>query len=198
MKQLAILLSGRGSNFQAIADRIDRGELAARIAVVVSDLETAPGLALAAQRGLTTRFLPSRGVSRDTYAAQLIDALAPFAVDLVCLAGFMRLLGAPFVRAYRGRILNIHPSLLPAFPGLHAQRQALEYGVKVTGCTVHLVDEGLDTGPILMQTAVPVRPDDTEETLSQRILEQEHQLYARAIARVLEAPVSIQGRRTLL
>ena len=198
MKRLAVLLSGRGSNLVAIADRAASGELPAIVAVAVSDVASAAGLEAAAARGIPRLVVPSQGVARDTYAEQLLKALAPYQVDLVCLAGFMRLLGKPFIRAYEGRILNIHPSLLPAFPGLHAPRQALEYGVKISGCTVHFVDEGLDSGPIVMQAAVPVLPDDTEETLSQRILEQEHIIYSQAIARVLAGPVAKRGRRTLI
>jgi phosphoribosylglycinamide formyltransferase-1 len=195
---IAILLSGRGSNYQAIAARIGEGKLAAKIGVVVSDVAAAPGLAIAAARGDETRVLPARGLDRVEFAERLIELLAPYRPDLICLAGFMRLLGAPFIQAYKGRIVNIHPSLLPSFPGLHAQRQALEYGVKVTGCTVHLVDEGLDSGPILMQAAVPVLEEDTEESLSRRILEQEHIIYSQAIGRLAGGPLRIEGRRTHL
>jgi phosphoribosylglycinamide formyltransferase-1 len=185
-RKLAILLSGRGSNFLAIHEAIVRGDLRAEIGCVVSNVPEAPGLTRARELGLRSLCLPSRGVDRAEYDRRLVDTLREFDPALVCLAGFMRVLSSEFVRAYRGRILNIHPALLPSFPGLHAQRQALERGVRITGCTVHLVDEGVDTGPILMQRAVAVLDGDTEETLSARILEQEHDLYWRAIALVLD------------
>ena len=183
--QLAILLSGRGSNFIAIHEAIRRGDLKAEIGCVVSNVPEAAGLARARDFGLTAISLPSRGIERAEYDRLLLETLRPCAPDLVCLAGFMRVLSPVFLAEYRGRVLNIHPALLPSFPGLHAQRQALDYGVKVTGCTVHLVDEGVDTGPILLQRAVPVLEGDTEESLSARILEQEHDLYWRAISLVL-------------
>ena len=183
--KLAILLSGRGSNFVAIHEAIRRGDLEAEICCVVSNVPEAAGLARARDFGLTALLLPSRGIERTEYDRLLLGALRPCAPDLVCLAGFMRVLSPVFLAEYRNRVLNIHPALLPSFPGLHAQRQALDYGVKVTGCTVHLVDEGVDTGPILLQRAVPVLEGDTEESLSGRILEQEHDLYWRAIALVL-------------
>ena len=185
-RKLAILLSGRGSNFLAIHEAIVRGDLRAEIGCVVSNVPEAPGLIRAHELGLRSLCLPSRGVDRAEYDRRLVDTLREFDPALVCLAGFMRVLSSEFVRAYRGRILNIHPALLPSFPGLHAQRQALERGVRITGCTVHQVDEGVDTGPILMQRAVAVLDGDTEETLSARILEQEHDLYWRAIALVLD------------
>jgi phosphoribosylglycinamide formyltransferase-1 len=185
-RKLAILLSGRGSNFLAIHEAIVRGDLRAEIACVVSNVAEAAGLMRARELGLVSVCLPSRGIERGEYDRRLLETLRVFDPALVCLAGFMRVLSPEFVRAYRGRILNIHPALLPSFPGLHAQRQALERGVRVTGCTVHLVDEGVDTGPILMQRAVTVLEGDTEETLSARILEQEHDLYWRAIALVLD------------
>jgi phosphoribosylglycinamide formyltransferase-1 len=185
-RRLAILLSGRGSNFLAIHEAIVRGDLRAEIGCVVSNVPEAPGSIRARELGLRSICLPSRGVERAEYDRRLLNALREFDPALVCLAGFMRVLSSEFVRAYRGRILNIHPALLPSFPGLHAQRQALERGVRITGCTVHLVDEGVDTGPILMQRAVAVLDGDTEETLSARILEQEHDQYWRAIALVLE------------
>jgi phosphoribosylglycinamide formyltransferase-1 len=185
-RRLAVLLSGRGSNFLAIHDAIARGALHAEIACVISNVAEAAGLARACKLGLTGLLLPSRGVERVEYDRQLRAALAPFQPALVVLAGFMRVLSPAFIEAYRGRILNIHPALLPSFPGLHAQRQALAYGVRITGCTVHLVDEGVDTGRILMQRAVEVRADDTEATLSARILEQEHDVYWRAIGQVLD------------
>ncbi len=185
-RRLAILLSGRGSNFIAIHEAIERGDLRAAICCVISNVEEAAGLARARELGLQTLCLPSRGVDRSEYDRQLLTALAPFAPRLICLAGFMRVLSPVFVSAYRGRILNIHPALLPSFPGMHAQRQALDYGVRITGCTVHLVDEGVDTGRILMQRAVAVEDGDTEESLSARILQQEHDVYWRAIAMRLD------------
>ena len=185
-RKLAILLSGRGSNFLAIHEAIVRGDLRAEIGCVFSNVPEAPGLIRARELGLRSICLPSRGVDRAEYDRRLVDTLREFDPALVCLAGFMRVLSSEFVRAYHGRILNIHPALLPSFPGLHAQRQALERGVRITGCTVHQVDEGVDTGPILMQRAVAVLDGDTEETLSARILEQEHDLYWRAIALVLD------------
>jgi phosphoribosylglycinamide formyltransferase-1 len=197
MKRVGILLSGRGSNFEAIARQIDDGKLRAEIAVVVSNVEAAPGLKRARERGLDVFFANSKDLSREAFDRQVIHVLEEKRVDLVCLAGFMRLLSASFIRAFRNRILNIHPSLLPAFPGLDAQRQALAYGVKVSGCTVHFVDEGLDSGPIIFQAVVPVLDGDTEESLSARILEQEHQIYPRAIQQVLDGQIRIDGRRAL-
>ena len=185
-RRLAILLSGRGSNFVAIHEAIQRGDLKAEVCCVVSNVAEAPGLAKARDFGLTAICLPSRGIERSEYDRQLVETLRPFKPALVCLAGFMRVLTPGFLREYPGRVLNIHPALLPSFPGLHGQRQALQHGVKVSGCTVHLVDEGVDTGPILLQKAVEVLDGDTEETLSARILEQEHRLYWRAIALVLD------------
>ncbi len=185
-RRLAILLSGRGSNFLAIQDAIRRGDLDAEICCVVANVPEAAGLTHARASGLPALCIPSKGVDRTEYDRRLVEALAPYDPALVCLAGFMRILTPAFLDAYRGRVLNIHPALLPSFPGMHAQRQALEYGVRVTGCTVHLVDEGMDTGKVLMQRAVEVLDGDTEETLSARILKQEHQLYWRAIAMVLD------------
>ena len=192
---LAILLSGRGSNFAAIHAAISKGLLRAEIRCVVSDREDAGGLERARSLGLTALYLPSFGSGRAAYDRLLVEKLEPYAPRLVCLAGFMRILGPEFLRRYPGRVLNIHPALLPAFPGLHAQRQALEYGVKVSGCTVHLVDEGVDTGPILLQRAVEVRDDDTEESLSARILAEEHDVYWRAVALALDGRVRLEGRR---
>jgi len=185
-RKIAILLSGRGSNFLAIHDAIGRGDLNAGICCVVSNVPDAAGLAKAREFGLNAVSLPSRGIERTGYDRLLLATLRPFSPTLVCLAGFMRILSPEFLREYAGRVMNIHPALLPSFPGLHAQRQALQYGVKVSGCTVHLVDEGVDTGPILLQRAVEVLEGDTEETLSARILKQEHDLYWRAIAMVLD------------
>ena len=184
-RKLAILLSGRGSNFAALYEAIGRGDLDAEICCVVSNVPDAPGLSRAREFGLPAISLPSRGVDRAAYDRRLAESLRPFDPALVCLAGFMRILTPEFLREYRGRVLNIHPALLPSFPGLHAQRQALEHGVKVSGCTVHLVDEGVDTGPILLQRAVTVFEGDTEEALSDRILMEEHQLYWRAVSLVL-------------
>ena len=197
MKRIGILLSGRGSNFEAIARQIDDGKLSAEIAVVVSNVESAPGLRRARERGLNVFFASSKGLGREAFDRQVIHVLEETRVDLVCLAGFMRLLSPSFIQAFRNRILNIHPSLLPAFPGLDAQRQALEYGVKVSGCTVHFVDEGLDSGPIVLQAVVPVLDGDTEESLSTRILAQEHQIYPEAIQYVLDGQIRINGRRAL-
>jgi len=196
-RNLAILLSGRGSNFLAIHDAIKRGDLQASICCVISNIEHAPGLARARALRLNGMFLPSKGVGRLEYDRLLLETLRPYHPAVVCLAGFMRVLTPEFVREYERRIVNIHPALLPAFPGLHAQRQALEYGVKISGCTVHLVDEGVDTGPILLQKAVDVRDEDTEESLSTRILEQEHQIYWRAIALVLDGNIQREGRRII-
>ena len=198
MKRLAILLSGRGSNFEAIANNVASGAIEASIAVVISNRPEARGLEIARQRGLDTLVLPSKGMDREAYDRRLIDGLRPFQPDLICLAGFMRLLSAAFVREFPNRILNIHPSLLPAFSGLDAQHQALAYGVKVTGCTVHFVDEYLDAGPILLQAAVPVHDRDTEETLSARILEEEHRIYSEAIRIALSGRYSIEGRRVIV
>ena len=184
-RRLAVLLSGRGSNFVAIREAILRGDLNAEICCVVGNVPEAEGLERAREFGLTALSLPSRGVPPADYDRMLVKAVRAFDPALVCLAGFMRIVGPEMLNAYPSRILNIHPSLLPSFPGLHAQRQALEYGVKISGCTVHLADAGVDTGPILLQRAVEVRDGDTEETLSARILEQEHQLYWRAVALVL-------------
>ena len=197
MKRLGILLSGRGSNFEAIADSVAAGKIDAEIAVVISNRPEARGLAVARERGLPAVAIPSKGLDREIYDTMLIEELRRRAVDLVCLAGFMRLLSARFVRAFPQRVLNIHPSLLPAFPGLDAQHQALEHGVKITGCTVHFVDEYLDAGPILVQAAVPVLDDDTIDSLSLRILKEEHRIYSEAISLVLSGKWRIQGRRVV-
>jgi phosphoribosylglycinamide formyltransferase 1 len=198
MKRLGILLSGRGSNFEAIAQHIDCGKLEAQIAVVISNVENAPGLQKASQRGLATFSLSSKGLSREEFDRRMSVVLQEKRVDLVCLAGFMRLLSPFFIQAFRHRILNIHPSLLPAFPGLDAQRQALEYGVKYSGCTVHFVDEGLDSGPIILQAPVPVLDSDTDEALSARILKEEHRLYSLAIQLVIDGKIRIEGRRVVM
>jgi phosphoribosylglycinamide formyltransferase 1 len=198
MKRLGILLSGRGSNFEAIADNIAAGNLDAEIAVVIANRPEARGLEVARQRGLPTVCLPSKGLDREVYDRQLVDELKRSQVELVCLAGFMRLLSAHFVREFPQRILNIHPSLLPAFPGLDAQYQALQHGVKITGCTVHFVDECLDAGPILIQAAVPVLDEDTVESLSARILKEEHRIYSEAIRIVLSGAYRVENRRVLV
>ena len=193
--RLGILISGRGSNFEAISNQIALRKLDAEIAIVISNRASAPGLEIARQRGIPMRVIPSQGLEREAYDRLLIDELRTHEVELVCLAGFMRLLSADFVRAFPNRMLNIHPSLLPAFPGLDAQRQALDHGVKITGCTVHFVDEFLDSGPILVQAAVPVLDDDTVEALSARILKQEHLIYPKAIQYMVDDRVTIDGRR---
>ena len=197
MKNLGILLSGRGSNFEAIARNVQAGKIPARIAVVISNREDAPGLARACEMGLYTRCILSRGREREAFDRDVVETLRKFEVDLVCLAGFMRILSPWFVRQFAQRILNIHPALLPAFAGADAQKQALEYGVKFTGCTVHIVDEGVDTGPIVCQAVVPVRDDDTVETLSARILKEEHRIYSEAIGLLLEGRVQVSGRRVV-
>jgi phosphoribosylglycinamide formyltransferase-1 len=197
-QRIGVLLSGRGSNFEALADQIAAGRIpGAEIAIVISNREDAPGLARAAARGIATRAIPSKGLPREAYDTLVVAELRKVNVDLVCLAGFMRLLSPYFVAAFPRRILNIHPSLLPSFPGLEAQRQALEYGVKFSGCTVHMVDENLDAGPILAQAAVPVRDDDTDESLSARILTEEHRIYAEAVRLVLSGRYRIEGRRVI-
>ena len=196
MKNLGILLSGRGSNFEAIAKNIAAGKLpAGRIAVVISNRPDAGGLATAKRMGLTALTIPSKGVPREEHDRAVVAALQEHQVDLICLAGYMRLLSPYFVRSFPQRILNIHPSLLPSFPGFESQRQALEYGVKFAGCTVHFVDENLDAGPIILQSVVPVLDRDDEHTLAERILEQEHIAYSEAIAIVLEGQYEIVGRR---
>jgi phosphoribosylglycinamide formyltransferase 1 len=197
-KRIGVLLSGRGSNFQALADSIASSRIpSAEIAIVISNREGAPGVDRAKTRGIATRVIPSKGLERETYDRQVVAALNDHKVDLVCLAGYMRLLSPYFVASFPNRILNIHPSLLPSFPGLESQRQALEYGVKFAGCTVHFVDENLDAGPIVLQSVVPVKDDDTEDTLSTRILEEEHRIYSEAVRIVLEGRYKIEGRRVL-
>jgi len=196
--RLGILISGRGSNFEAISSTIATRKLDAEIAVVISNRANAAGLEIARERGIPMRVIASAGLDRETYDKLLVEELRTHEVDLVCLAGFMRLLSAGFVRAFPNRVLNIHPSLLPAFPGLDAQRQALEYGVKITGCTVHLVDEFLDSGPIVVQSAVPVLDGDTVETLSARILSQEHLIYSKAIQYFAEDRIVVEGRRVTI
>src|SRR5712671_2011932 len=197
-KRIGVLLSGRGSNFEALADSVGSGRLpGAEIAVVVSNREGAPGIERAKVRGIAARVIPSKGLEREVYDRQVAAVLREFKVDLVCLAGYMRLLSPFFVASFPNRILNIHPSLLPSFPGLESQRQALEYGVKFAGCTVHFVDENLDAGPIVLQAVVPVKDDDTEAALSERILREEHRIYSEAVRIVLEGKFKIEGRRVL-
>lgn len=196
MKNLGILLSGRGSNFVAIADSIDAGRIpAARISVVISNKQAAPGIATARARGLNALTIPSKGKAREEHDREIVAALKTNGVDLVCLAGYMRLLSPWFVQQFPQQILNIHPSLLPAFPGLEAQEQAVAYGVKVSGCTVHFVDEELDHGAIVVQKAVQVLENDDEQTLAGRILQQEHIAYTEAINIVLGGKFAIVGRK---
>ena len=196
MKNLGILLSGRGSNFLAIADSIDAGRIRnARIAIVISNRADAPGIEAAQKRGLEATVIPSKGKDREAHDRQVAAALNEHKVDLICLAGYMRLLSPWFVQQFPQRILNIHPSLLPAFPGLEAQQQAFAYGVKVSGCTVHFVDQELDHGAIVVQKTVSVLDEDNEHSLAVRILEQEHAAYAEAINVVLEGNYQFRGRR---
>src|SRR5882724_3108353 len=196
--RIGVLLSGRGSNFEALADSIAAGRLpGAQIVLVISNREDAPGLARATERQIPAKVIPSKGLQREAYDQLVVAELKRAGVELVCLAGFMRLLSPYFVASFPQRILNIHPSLLPAFPGLEAQRQALEYGVKYSGCTVHLVNEDLDGGAILAQAIVPIEPADTPETLSARILAEEHRIYTEAVALVLSGKYRVEGRRVL-
>ena len=198
-KRIGVLLSGRGSNFEALAESISAGRIPnAEIAIVISHREGAPGIERARARGIDARVIPSKGLEREAYDRQVVTALQNKKIDLVCLAGYMRLLSPYFVQAFRGRILNIHPSLLPAFPGLESQRQALEHGAKFAGCTVHFVDETLDAGPIILQSAVPIRDDDTVDSLSERILAEEHRIYSEAVRIVLEGRFRIDGRRVII
>ena len=197
-KRIGVLLSGRGSNFEALADSVAAGRIPnAEIAIVISNRENAPGIEKARARGISAQVIPSRGLEREPYDKLVIAALEEKKVDLVCLAGYMRLLSPAFVAAFRNRILNIHPSLLPAFPGLESQRQAIEHGAKFSGCTVHFVDENLDAGPIILQAAVAIRDDDTPETLSERVLKEEHRIYTEAVRIVLEGRYRMDGRRVL-
>jgi len=199
MKRIGVLLSGRGSNFEALADSVAAGRIPeAEIGLVLSNREGAPGIDRAKARGFATSVIPSKGLEREPYDRQVVAALREANVDLICLAGYMRLLSPFFVAAFPQRILNIHPSLLPSFPGLESQKQALEYGVKFAGCTVHFVDENLDAGPIVLQAVVPVEDGDTEDTLSARILQGEHRIYSEAVKIVLAGNYKIVGRRVLL
>jgi phosphoribosylglycinamide formyltransferase 1 len=196
--RIGVLLSGRGSNFEALAESVAAGRIPdAEIAIVISNREGAPGIERAKARGIATRVIPSKGLEREVYDRQVAAVLDEYKVDLICLAGYMRLLSPYFVAKFANRILNIHPSLLPSFPGLESQRQALEYGVKYAGCTVHFVDENLDAGPIIIQAVVPVKDDDTEAALSERILKEEHRIYSEAVRIVLEGKYKIVGRRVL-
>jgi phosphoribosylglycinamide formyltransferase-1 len=198
-KRIGVLLSGRGSNFEALAESVATGQIPdAEIALVVSNRENAPGIERARKRGIEARAIPSKGLEREAYDKLVAAALTEKKVDLVCLAGYMRLLSPYFIETFPNRILNIHPSLLPAFPGLEAQRQALEHGAKFSGCTVHFVDENLDAGPIVLQAAVPIEDRDTVETLSERILHEEHRIYSEAVRIVLEGRYRIEKRRVLI
>ena len=196
--RIGVLLSGRGSNFEALADSVSAGRIPnAEIAVVISNKPAAPGLERAKARGIPARAIPSKGLERETYDRQVAAVLQEYKVHLVCLAGYMRLLSPYFVAAFPQRILNIHPSLLPSFPGLESQKQALDYGVKFAGCTVHFVDENLDAGPIIVQAVVPVFDSDDEHTLSERILKEEHRIYTEAVNIILEGNYKILGRRVI-
>jgi len=197
-RRLGVLLSGRGSNFEAIAERIASGKLNAEIALVVSNVESAPGMERARVHGLPAVYVPSRGRPREEFDCEVVERLRQQNVSLVVLAGFMRILGRVFLEAFPYGILNIHPSLLPAFPGTEAQRQALEYGAKFSGCTVHFVDDTLDQGPIILQSAVPILSDDTVERLSGRILKEEHRIYSDAIELVLSGRCELRGRRVVI
>ena len=198
MKNVAILLSGRGSNFLALSDAVEAGEIDARITLVLSNRPDAPGLKHAEERNYKFACISSEGRKRKEFDRQVVQELRSADVHVICLAGFMRLLSPWLVRQYQHRILNVHPSLLPAFPGLHAQHQALDWGVKVTGCTVHFVDEELDHGPIILQHPVSILDEDTEETLSDRILRHEHRIYPQALKLLCEEQIEIRGRRVLL
>ena len=198
-RRIAVLLSGRGSNFEALAENISSGKIpGAEIAIVISNKPDAQGLERAKSRGILTRMIPSKGLEREAYDRLVVATLQEQQVELICLAGYMRLLSAYFVAAFPQRIINIHPSLLPSFPGLESQKQALEYGVKFAGCTVHFVDENLDAGPIILQSAVPVLDNDNEQTLSERILREEHRIYSEAVKIILEGKYKIEGRRVIL
>lgn len=199
MKRVAVLASGRGSNLQALIEAQARGELGpARLVLVISNVAAAPALDRARRAGIDALFHDPAGLTREVYDGGLLELLREHRADLLCLAGYLRRLSASCVTAFPGPILNVHPALLPAFPGLAAQRQALEHGVKVSGATVHLVDAGLDSGPILLQEAVPVREDDTPESLAERILAVEHRLYPRAVRIVAEGRFRLAGRRVIL
>ena len=197
-KKIGVLLSGRGSNFEALADSVSAGRIPnAEIAIVISNRPEAPGLQKAEARGIATRMIPSKGLQREVYDRQVAAVLQEYKVDLICLAGYMRLLSPYFIATFPQKILNIHPSLLPSFPGLEAQKQALDHGVKFAGCSVHFVDENLDAGPIIVQAVVPVLDTDDEHTLAERILKEEHRIYTEAVKIILEGKYRIEGRRVL-
>ncbi len=197
-KRIGVLLSGRGSNFEALAESVSAERIpGAEIAIVISNQPDAAGLKRAEVRGIATRMIPSKGLQREAYDRQVAAVLQEYKVDLICLAGYMRLLSPYFVAEFPQKILNIHPSLLPAFPGLEAQKQALEHGVKFAGCTVHFVDENLDAGPIILQAVVPVLDGDDEHALAERILREEHRIYSEAVKVILEGKWRIAGRRVL-
>lgn len=197
-KRIGVLLSGRGSNFEALAESVSAGRIpGAEIAIVISNQPDALGLKRAEAHGIPARLIPSKGLQREAYDRQVAAVLQEYKVDLTCLAGYMRLLSPYFVATFPQKILNIHPSLLPAFPGLEAQKQALEHGVKFAGCTVHFVDENLDAGPIILQAVVPVLDSDDEHTLAERILKEEHRIYSEAVTMILEGKWRIEGRRVL-
>jgi phosphoribosylglycinamide formyltransferase-1 len=197
--KIAVLISGRGSNMQSIVEACKRGYINAKVSIVLSNRAEAPGLEFARSENIETVVLPHKAFPvREDYDRQVVDILQQKQVDLICLAGFMRLLSSVFVSAFPNRIMNIHPALLPSFPGLHAQKQAVEYGVKVTGCTVHFVDEGLDSGPIILQKTLEVKPDDTEETLSQRLLPLEHAAYVEAVKLFFENRVHVENRKVVI
>ncbi len=196
--KLAVLVSGRGSNLQAIIDSIERNALDVQLSLVLSNVKDALALQRAEKHGIETIFIdPATSPNRKAFDRVMIDKLKEMSVDLICLAGYMRILGKEFIQAFSTRIINIHPSLLPAFPGLDAQKQAIEYGVKLSGCTVHFVDEGIDSGPIILQTAVPVYDHDSEDSLAQRILEQEHILYPKAIKLIAEKKLNLNGKTVI-
>ncbi len=196
--KLAVLVSGRGSNLQAIIDSIERNALDVQLSLVLSNVKDALALQRAEKHGIETIFIdPATSPNRKAFDRAMIDKLKEMSIDLICLAGYMRILGKEFIQAFSTRIINIHPSLLPAFPGLDAQKQAIEYGVKLSGCTVHFVDEGIDSGPIILQTAVPVYDHDNEDSLAQRILEQEHILYPKAIKLIAEKKLNLNGRTVI-
>ncbi len=195
-KRIGVLLSGRGSNFEALAESVAAGRIPnAEIALVLSNREAAPGLQRAIERKIPAKVIPSKGLEREAYDKLVVAALKEAGVELVCLAGYMRLISPHFVSSFPNRIINVHPSLLPAFPGLESQRQAIEHGAKFSGCTVHFVDENLDAGPIILQACVPIEDDDTPDTLGERILKQEHRIYTEAVKIVLEQRYRIEGRR---
>jgi phosphoribosylglycinamide formyltransferase-1 len=198
-RRIGVLLSGRGSNFEALADSVAAGRIPnTEISMVISNREGAPGIAKAQARGIEARVIPSSGLEREAYDRLVVAALREKQVEWICMAGYMRMVSAFFVSEFRNHIVNIHPSLLPAFPGLEAQRQALEHGVKFSGCTVHFVDERLDAGPIILQAVVPVEDNDTPDTLAARILREEHRIYTEAVRIVLDGRYRIEGRRVLL